>query len=58
VSRLGLLPGWRRCSLFVTQFAHDPVVGVLPVICPCEEAGASLASACWPDQKPVRRLPA
>jgi hypothetical protein len=32
--------------------------GVLPVICPGEETGAGLAPACWPDQKPVRRLPA
>ena len=28
--------------------------GVFPVICPGEEAGAGLAPACWPDQKPVR----
>ena len=27
---------------------------VFPVICPGEEAGAGLAPACWPDQKPVR----
>jgi len=25
-------------------------------MCPCEETGAGLASACWPDQKPVRLL--
>ena len=31
-----------------------PVAGVFPVMCPGEEAGAGLASACWPDQKPVR----
>jgi len=30
-----------------------PVVGVFPVMCPCEESGAGLAPACWPDQKPV-----
>ena len=29
VSRLGLLPGWRRCSLLVTRFPHDPVGGCL-----------------------------
>jgi hypothetical protein len=29
-------------------------VDVFPVICPSRETGAGLASACWPDQKPVR----
>jgi hypothetical protein len=28
-SRLGLLSGWRRCSLLVTRFPHDPVSGCL-----------------------------
>src|SRR6266508_6542537 len=28
--------------------------GVFRVICPGGEAGAGLAPACWPDQKPVR----
>jgi integrase len=28
-SRLGRLSGWRRCSLFVTQFPHDPGFGCL-----------------------------
>src|SRR6266511_4101663 len=27
---------------------------VFPVMCPSGEAGAGLAPACWPDQKPVR----
>src|SRR6266540_3259725 len=31
-----------------------PRAGVLPGICPDEEAGAGLAPARWPDQKPVR----
>src|SRR6266581_6014381 len=31
-----------------------PLAGVLVGICPSEEAGASLAPAGWPDQKPVR----
>ena len=33
-----------------------PLAGVFPVICPGEEAGAGLAPACWPDQKPVHPL--
>src|SRR6266540_3371540 len=28
--------------------------GVFPVMCPSGESGVGLASACWPDQKPVR----
>ena len=32
----------------------DPARGVFRVICPGEETGAGLASARWPDQKPVR----
>jgi hypothetical protein len=28
-SRLGLLPGWCRCSLLVTQFANDSGCGCL-----------------------------
>src|SRR3954468_8128355 len=31
-----------------------PFAGVLRVMCPGGETGAGLASACWPDQKPVR----
>src|SRR5438477_5286393 len=31
-----------------------PPAGVFRVICPGGEAGAGLAPACWPDQKPVR----
>src|SRR2546423_861757 len=33
-----------------------PLAGSLVGICPGEETGASLAPACWPDQKPVRPL--
>src|SRR6266540_1007251 len=33
-------------------------VSVFPVMCPSGEAGAGLAPACWPDQKPVRVLSA
>jgi hypothetical protein len=35
-----------------------PSTGVFPVTCPDKETGAGLAPASWPDQKPVRRLPA
>ena len=43
------------CSLPVARFLNDPrLAGVFPAICPGGEAGAGLASACWPDQKPVR----
>src|SRR6478672_10325407 len=33
-----------------------PSAGVFRAICPGGEAGAGLAPACWPDQKPVRLM--
>src|SRR5438128_1855702 len=55
--RLGPLPGCGRPCSRVTPCLTDPRPrGVLLVICPRELVGAGLASACWPDQKPVRRF--
>ena len=52
----GRLPGWCRCSSSRDpKRCHDPDNGCpCRVMCPGEEAGAGLAPARWPDQKPVR----